>query len=141
MSEIVADTELNTVLSNPPVEPETKEPETKEVEKKEESTDADPYCVDETCKCRQKEEKSDDSEEEPCSECEQDQEQLEEEALESEEDSEDKVECDVVHIHHEHEYVPSSLIFLAYLVLFLHLINAILKMSDPPAIQCFPRPY
>jgi hypothetical protein len=165
MSEIVADTESIAVLVNKVSS--SAEPETTEVdlEKKEETTEEVPHCVDESCTHHQTEEQSatessTESNEDESSEKEQEEatsdeatteessadessteEKLEE--LESDEDPVDldKEDYDVVRVHHEYQYLPSSLTCLAYLVLFLHLINAILKLSDPPAIQCFPRPF
>lgn len=100
------------------------------VEKEKEVEEVDPYCVEEDCKCHMEDKTAEDSANESTEE----EKEVEEE--ESSEEDEDKV----ILVQHEYPYVPPLMTFLAYLVLILHLINAILKLNDTTP-TCFPRPY
>lgn len=91
-----------------------------------ETTSEDPYCADKECKCHSNEESS------------------EVESEDVEEDSKEELEK-IRYIPVQDQprflYFPPEVNALAIVVLFLHLLNALLQLMDKNKIECFKRPY
>ena len=120
MSENIAESVVpSNVEASTQVEEKPEEVPLEDVTQSDEDSE-DQKCADESCKC---------------------QDQKEDESSGSEED--EVKEYDVIRIHHQYQYFPPGMSELGFLVLFLHLINALLQLSERGSNQlsCFRRPY